>query len=281
MEASSHPGPNQRSSAWPEMHGRVIEPCQDKPSLHSNGQAKANGSDELLCLPDQRRAALVVHADEFFRVAIASILTHELDFTTVVGTGSFDEAFGRLGQIPHASLALLDLSEPGAHDHAKVKAMRVCSPRTRIVAVSETDRRSDVLFALASGVHGCVAKSAGVEELTQALRSVLNGVIYVPPSLADMRPGSDFSTPVGAEPADTVGQGNTRPPSTLTSRQRDVLRLLVLGLSNKKIAQKLELSEGTVKVHVAAVFRNFGVTNRAAAAVAGVRLINPSSPDCA
>ena len=93
MEASSRSGPNQRSSAWPDVHGEVVETSLKKPTIQSNGQAKTHGFDELLYLPDQRRVALVVHADEFFRVAIASILSQQLNFTTVVGTGSFDEAF--------------------------------------------------------------------------------------------------------------------------------------------------------------------------------------------
>jgi DNA-binding NarL/FixJ family response regulator len=59
----------------------------------------------------------------------------------------------------------------------------------------------------------------------------------------------------------------------LTSRQKDVLELIVKGLTNKEIAKALGVGDGTVKVHVAAIFRTLGVTNRAAAAAAGIRLI--------
>jgi len=59
----------------------------------------------------------------------------------------------------------------------------------------------------------------------------------------------------------------------LTPRQRDVLELLVKGQSNKEIARTLDLGEGTVKIHLAALFRNLGVRNRATAAVAGAQLI--------
>jgi DNA-binding NarL/FixJ family response regulator len=62
----------------------------------------------------------------------------------------------------------------------------------------------------------------------------------------------------------------------LTKRQRDVLQVLVQGLSNKEIARALNLGEGTVKVHVAALFRVLGVTSRSAAAATGVRLLQSS-----
>jgi DNA-binding NarL/FixJ family response regulator len=60
----------------------------------------------------------------------------------------------------------------------------------------------------------------------------------------------------------------------LTPRQREVLELIVAGKSNKEIARALNLGEGTVKVHLAALFRNLGVNNRAAAAAAGARLLS-------
>ena len=65
--------------------------------------------------------------------------------------------------------------------------------------------------------------------------------------------------------------------ATLTPRQRGVLELLVQGKSNKAIARDLDLGEGTVKVHMAALFRSLGVRTRTAAAVAGGRLLQPES----
>ncbi len=69
-------------------------------------------------------------------------------------------------------------------------------------------------------------------------------------------------------------KGPETPAVSLSPRQEQVLRLMVEGRSNKQIARELGLGEGTVKVHVAALFRTLGVTSRAAAAAAGLRLIH-------
>jgi DNA-binding NarL/FixJ family response regulator len=97
-------------------------------------------------------------------------------------------------------------------------------------------------------------------------------VIYVPPSIADLPPqGQPAPTREAAVPAPRAAL------AILTPRQRGVLELLVQGKSNKAIARDLDLGEGTVKVHMAALFRSLGVRTRTAAAVAGGRLLQPES----
>ncbi len=105
-------------------------------------------------------------------------------------------------------------------------------------------------------MHGYVPKGLGIKDLTAALRTILEGAIYVPPGLADLpanseqsmdplRPGSGSDNAGGGERVDTPSTGR--------------LQLLMQGRSNKEIARTLTLGEGTVKVHVAALFRNLGV----------------------
>ena len=116
-----------------------------------------------------------------------------------------------------------------------------------------------------SGVHGYIPKGHNLVQLTAALRLVLDGGIYVPPSLAEVEPqipDSVIRLPELRVFSDATGRG------PLTARQLDVLELLVQGKQNKEIATALNLGEGTVKVHVAAIFRYLGVRNRAAAASA-------------
>jgi DNA-binding NarL/FixJ family response regulator len=111
----------------------------------------------------------------------------------------------------------------------------------------------------------------GIDQLTHALRTILDGTIYVPPLLAQAtREGPD-----GAMSQFSGADRRAAPDilEKLTPRQRDVLELLVKGKSNKEIARELDLGEGTVKIHLAALFRNLGVRNRATAAVAGAQLL--------
>jgi DNA-binding NarL/FixJ family response regulator len=114
-----------------------------------------------------------------------------------------------------------------------------------------------------------VPKTLGVAGIVTALLTIFNGTIYVPASLSDVLitgqgPDGPSATLSAPPPAETL--------DALTPRQRDVLTRLMGGMSNKDIARDLKLGEGTVKIHISALFRNLGVKSRAAAAVAGARM---------
>lgn len=216
------------------------------------------------------RTCLVADDDEFFRMALRSILQGRLGFAEVIETGSLDEAVERLSEAGRADLALFDLAMPGMESAASLRAVRECFPDLKVAVVSASSRRSDILLALQAGVHGYVPKSLGAKDLAKALEAIEGGTIYVPGLLADVsaerEPASSPLLQRVEEAADSV--------QNLTPRQRDVLHLIVQGKSNKEIARALNLGEGTVKVHVAALFRVLGVTSRSAAAAAGSRLMN-------
>ena len=222
-------------------------------------------------MTDVRRIALVADDDEFFRMAISSILLDRIGVAEVVEVGSLDEALERLAERGDITLALFDLAMPGMQGPANLGAVRETFPDVLTAVVSASRRRQDILTTLHAGAHGYVPKGMGVDDLTHALQAILDGTIYVPPLLAQVSPaehdGSDlqFSGIDRRAAPDVLGK--------LTPRQRDVLELLVEGQSNKEIARTLDLGEGTVKIHLAALFRNLGVRNRATAAVAGAKLI--------
>lgn len=213
------------------------------------------------------RVALTADDDPFIRMALKSVLG-AIGFSEVIETGSLDEALERLTQHGNIDLALFDLAMPGMKSAGSLRTVREFFEATRVVVVSSSTRRNDILMALAAGVHGYVPKGLGIDELSKALHSVVNGVVYVPYSLTDV--SSEKEVDISYVPA-PMSQGNTE---SLTPRQRDVLEHLVKGKSNKEIARVLNLSEGTVKVHMAALFRNIGVSSRAAAAAYGASLFS-------
>ncbi len=224
--------------------------------------------------PQQSRfIALTADDDEFFRIALRSILTRYLDAQEVIETGSFDEALERLAERADVSLALFDLQMPGLESPMSLRVVRENFPRIRVVVVSSSEHRQDIIGALHAGVHGYVPKSLGPADLARALELVLQGTMFVPPSLAELAPDEEGAaeTRIPTLPAD-------RATPSLTPRQQQVLELLVEGRSNKEIARTLRLGEGTVKIHMAALFRNLSVTNRAAAAVVGARLLSGRRP---
>ncbi|WP_081928719.1 response regulator transcription factor [Microvirga sp. BSC39] len=230
-----------------------------------------------------KRVGLVADHDPYFRVAAAAILTQQLGFSDLIEASSLDDVLERLTENEEIEAALLDLTMPGMRTPTNLRAIRECFPRARIAVIATSTSRQEILSALEAGIHGYMLKSLPVSDLVKALRTVLEGGIYVPPCLADISP-SVIEMPSPLTPrSDATAASETVPSAslpvvrstgqvhTLTARQRDVLDLLVQGKSNKEIALALKLGEGTVKIHMAAIFRYFGVNNRAAAAVAGAR----------
>jgi DNA-binding NarL/FixJ family response regulator len=152
---------------------------------------------------------------------------------------------------------------------ANLRAVRECFPALMVAVVSASKSRRDVLQALEAGVHGYIPKGMGVGGLTSALRSLLAGMIYVPSFLAEIG-GSVEDSSVAHPPSTSASSGLI---DMLTPRQQEVLELIVQGKSNKEIARALRLGEGTVKVHMAALFRALGVNTRSAAAAAGAKAL--------
>ncbi|QCK84454.1 response regulator transcription factor [Phreatobacter aquaticus] len=209
-----------------------------------------------------RRTAVIADDHGMYRMGLAFTLKDRLGFDDVEEAGSLDEALARLGENGDIALALFDLSMPGMASAASLAAVRECYPDLPIAVVSASENRNDVLEALAAGVNGFVPKRLVDADLVAALQAIVDGAIFVPSSMA-----------LGAA-------GRTAPPAAhvidltrLTPRQRDVLGLLVQGRSNKEIARALDLGHGTVKIHLAALFRHLGVHNRAAAVAAAAPLL--------
>jgi DNA-binding NarL/FixJ family response regulator len=147
----------------------------------------------------------------------------------------------------------VDLQMPGMDGVAGVRRLRALFPTVPLVVVSAEQEPATVRAAFVAGAAAYLPKSEPPEVLQQALRLVLAGGTYTPAlALADLR--SD-----GAAPRPDL--------HALTPRQRDVLRGLSRGLPNKLIARELGLSEGTVKIHIAAVLRALRARNRTEAVV--------------
>lgn len=128
--------------------------------------------------------ALIADDDEFFRIALGFILKSKLRFTEIIETGSLDEAIERLSEREDVSLALFDLAMPGMQSVASLAAVRDVHPDLKVAVVSASSRRSDILSALTAGINGYVPKGLGATDLAEAVRAILNGSVYVPPSIA-------------------------------------------------------------------------------------------------
>jgi len=215
----------------------------------------------------KREVVVIADDDEFFRMALRTILIKTLGDVEVLETSSLDEAVERLSDTDNVSLALFDLAMPGMESAASLRAVRECFPEIRIAVVSGSKRRTDILLALEAGAHGYIPKGLGVTDLASAIAIVRSGTIYVPQSIADLR-GTEVEP---NRPLISAAASQPSPDKSLTNRQQQVLEQMVQGKSNKDTARALSMGEGTAKVHVAAIFRSFGVTSRAAAVAAATR----------
>jgi len=212
--------------------------------------------------------ALIADDDEYFRMALKSILT-KLGFTNVIETDSLDSAIDRLSEVNgRVAIALFDLGMPGISSPASLRAVKEVYPRIKIAVVSGSTKKTDIMSAIETGVNGYVPKVLGAKQLSEALKLILGGIVYVPPLMAD-------GTASEAEPSNsTMSESDQKQVlEKLTPRQVDVLKMLVDGKATKEIAAGLGLSEGTVKIHLKALFKSLKVRNRAAAAVAGTKLL--------
>jgi len=167
---------------------------------------------------------------------------------------------------PAPTLALIDLAMPGVVANGHIAETIAALPGVPVAVLSGSEDPTLIKELLAMGVHGFIPKAYSSDVMLAAVRLILSGSIYVPPMMLQTvnRPA--------AGPAALQAQANGSPEERLhkllTERQIDVLHLLSQGKPNKVIARDLGISEGTVKIHLAAIFRALNVRNRVEAVVA-------------
>jgi DNA-binding NarL/FixJ family response regulator len=170
---------------------------------------------------------------------------------------------------------------PGMAGLESLAAVKSIYPGTHIAVISGSENRDNVLKAIGTGLSGYIPKSLPDEKIAQALEMMLGGNIFVPPFMiaaaAPPKPAPRAIDPVAAPLTATVMADPAR-LEALTPRQRDVLNYIVLGRTNKEIARELDIAEGTVKIHLAALFAQFGAHNRTELATRAQGILNGATP---
>lgn len=211
---------------------------------------------------------LLIDDHAMFREGLRLVLERLGAAFDIIEAGDCASAFEAIKRHPDLALVLLDLALPDMPGLDALRSLREHHPDLPVVVLSATEDRPTVLEAINRGAMGFIPKSSDSTLLINALRLVLAKGVYVPPSA--------LTHPLNA--GDAVPSASVKRKSAtlrelgITERQIEVLGLMVQGLPNKLIARSMNLSEPTVKTHVAACLRALNVTNRTQAVLAVGRL---------
>lgn len=212
--------------------------------------------------------AIIIDDDDFFRVAIDAVLRDQFGVRTVVICATAQDAIAQLSEGTRFGLGLVDLNMPGIDNRHLLDTLKAAQPEMRLVVLSASRSREDILMALSAGAQGFINKGLGIGETRAALQQIADGAVYVPPF-----------TPQPDDSAAAPDTGGARAPvalAALTPRQQEVLRLLVAGQPNKGIARALGINPSTVKFHLSFIFQILGASNRVEAAMLGALLLKES-----
>ncbi len=199
---------------------------------------------------------MLVDDHPMLRRGLSDLLSMEDDLLPVAQAGSGQEAV-ELALAHELDLILLDLNMPGMDGIETIRALRNAGVDARIVIFSVSDDHENVLEALREGADGYLLKDMEPEELIEQIRLAAQGKLALSSEL----------TQVLAQAIRGRSSNTQAHPSMLTKREKDVLKLIAKGHSNKMIARHLDIAEGTVKVHVKRLLNKLGMRSRTEAAV--------------
>lgn len=201
---------------------------------------------------------LIADDHEVVRAGLKSLLAEMRDIQIVAEAAGGEEAV-RLAHRSRPQVVLLDVRMPDGDGIAALAKFREELPATAVLMFSSYDNPTYIARAVALGAAGYLVKNSSAEEIARAIRQVAAGESLW--SRDNLRRASQAAPTARGIEVET----------SLTRRENEVLKQLALGLSNKEIAQALNISYETVKEHVQHILRKLGVADRTQAAVWAVR----------
>ncbi len=216
---------------------------------------------------------LLVDDHTLCREGLRFVLCQLTNDVQILEAGTFRAALLQASNHKNVDLCLLDLALPDTANFDALTTLHNRYPGLPIIVLSDSEEPSDVEYALDAGALGFIPKSLSSELMLSALRLVLSGGIYVPPRLLERNGATGGPRPRAPSANSSSDEPRTTPPERgLTERQLEVLSFVVQGKSNKQIADALKLTEGTVKIHVAAICKTLSVANRTQAAITAMQM---------
>ena len=196
----------------------------------------------------------IVVADDHPSVlhGVTDVLTSNPDMTVVAACSDGTAALQAIRQLA-PTVAVLDLLMPGLSGLGVLEGISADRSATKVVLLTTTATDRQLLAAVTRGAKGIVLKEAALPELVQRVRCVAAGDLWLPPDVE-----------AALERRTRCQSVSKRMAESLTCREQQIVLMVSNGLSNKDIGRRLDLSEGTVKVHLHNVYRKLKVNNRTA-----------------
>ncbi|WFU18455.1 response regulator transcription factor [Bradyrhizobium sp. CB3481] len=212
----------------------------------------------------------VVIADRhpIVRQGLANVLGTERDFRLVACCGDGPSCIEAI-RLFAPEIALVDPTLPNIGGRKILAVIRAETLRTRVVLFTGDIYESDIAILASGGAHSVISKDTEPNLLLQILRQVANHHISSPPTSYELESAQETPNKAKATHA-------------LTDRERQIMRLVSEGLSNKEIARRLNLTDGTIKVHLHRIFQKLDVSNRtvlATLAISQVHKLDASQED--
>jgi len=201
---------------------------------------------------------LIVDDHKVVRQGLSFFLGTQPDITLVGEAANGTEALARVAE-SQPDVVLMDLVMPGLDGIAVTARMRQAYPQVKVIVLTSFSEQDRVVPAIAAGAAGYLLKDVEPDDLVQAIRQVHAGQVQLHPAAAAQL--------MNLVSAGAVGRPVADPGHDLTAREREILKLIAAGRSNKEIAAQLIIAERTVKTHVTHLLSKLGVGDRTQAAV--------------
>ncbi len=212
-------------------------------------------------MPTQPIRLLVVDDHTLFRRGLIALLSQHAAVTVVGEAGDAGEAQRRAAEL-QPDVVLLDNHLPGVRGVDALAGLKEAAPGARVLMLTVSEDEGDLAAALTGGAQGYVLKTIEGDALLRAIERCRRGEVFVSPELTGKLVTALRSANAAAAPA-----AEPDALAALSPRERETLRHIARGASNKEIARSLDIAETTVKIHVQHILRKLGLSSRVQAAV--------------
>jgi DNA-binding NarL/FixJ family response regulator len=228
----------------------------------SDNNATMNGPVPGSGIPNRSKIRIVVADDHpIFRDGLCKLLALEEDFEVVAQAQDGRQVLDVLQQ-HEPDILLLDLKMPGLDGLQTLQRLQVMKGKTRVIVLTASDDKNEFVQAMKLGTSGIVLKQTATELLIKSIRKVHAGEIWLDSHTTAAVIRQFVANDEIPQPAAPVAAPRDRERSPLSQREREIVALVAQGFKNKEMAEKMFISEQTVKNHLHNIFDKLGVSDR-------------------